>query len=169
MTTNMLHLQIAPACAQKRKYMHNQKLESTAVDSLTDRSVAWPDNANGFVVSQKELEEFIGNQTLYQAQTTAKRFVIIAEAARRIARGEQFDLNLRLIRLVAGEDQSADYQYVIKAMLRAIDCGEEGIKAVSLTALHVMDFGFECMTSYGNEFIYKEGLERMNQSAERLD
>lgn len=148
--------------------MHNQKIESPAADAPTDRSVAWPENANGFVVPQKELEAFIGNQTLFQAQITAKRFIVIAEAARHIARGEQFDLNLRLIRLVAGEDNGEDYQQVMRAMLRAIDRGEEGIKAACLTAIHVMDFGFECMTSYGSESIYQEGLERLKQSTERF-
>lgn len=142
--------------------MDNLKAEELPlVDGLTGYSIPWPENPNGFVVGQQELEDFIGNQPLRQAQATAKRLIAIAEAARRIARGEQFDLNLRLIRHVASEDGSENYQRVMKAMLRAIDCGEEGIKAVSLTALHVMDFGFECMTSYGNEFIYEEGIQRM--------
>ena len=155
------------ACAAEKESLNST--EYGLPDGLTDRSVPWPENPGGFVVSQKELEDFIGNQTLYQAQATAKRFVVIAEAARHIATGEQVDLNLRLIRFVAGEDKSADGQQVMKALLRAIDRGEEGIKAVSLTALHVMDFGFGYMTSYGDDFIYEEGMNRMKQSAGRLD
>lgn len=144
--------------------------EYPLVDGLTDRSVAWPENPGGFVTGQKELEDFIGNQTLRQAQATAKRLVIIAEAARRhIARGEEFEMNWRLIRFVANEDKSEGYQRLIGAMIRAIDQGEEGIKATTLTALHVMDFGFNYMTSYGDKFIYEEGLKRLKQSAERLD
>lgn len=143
--------------------------EYTLPDGLTDRSVAWPKNPGGFVIVQKELEDFIGNQTLRQAQATAKRLVIIAEAARCIARGEEYEMNWRLIRFVANEDKSEGCQRLMQAMIRAIDQGEEGVKAVSITALHVMDFGFENMTSYGNEFIYGEGLERLKQSVERLD
>src|ERR1044072_938211 len=139
------------------------------IDGLADRSIPWPDNIDGFVVTKQQLEDFIGNQTLYQAQATAKRIVILAEAARQIAKGEQLDLNWQLIRFVASEDKSEGYQRVIGAMIRAIEQGEAGITAVQSTAMHVMDFGFDYMTSYGNEFIYEEGVERMRQSAGRLD
>ena len=117
----------------------------------------------------RHIEDFIGNQTLYQAQATAKRFVAVAEAAGQIAKGQQVDLNFRLIRFIASEDKSEGYQQVMKLMLKAIDQGEEGITAVRSTAMHVMDFGFDYMTSYGYEFIYEEGLERMRQEAGRLD
>ena len=142
---------------------------SPLVDGCADRSIPWPDNIDGFVVTKQQIEDFIGNLTLYQAQATAKRFVIVAEAARQIAIGEQLDMNWQLIRFVASEDKSEGYQRVIGAMIRAIDRGEEGIMAVRSTAMHVMDFGFDYMTSYGYEFIYEEGLERMKQSAGRLD
>ena len=137
--------------------------------AIADRQIAWPDNPRGFVVSQQQLEDFIGNQTLYQAQATAKRFVAVAEAAGQIAKGQQVDLNFRLIRFIASEDKSEGYQQVMKLMLKAIDQGKEGITAARSTAMHVMDFGFDYMTSYGYEFIYEEGVERMKQSAGRLD
>ncbi len=136
---------------------------------MADRSIPWPENIDGFVVTKQHLEDFIGNQTLYQAQTTAKRIVILAEAARQIAVGEQLDMNWQLIRFIASEDKSEGYQRVIGAMIRAIEQGEEGITAVRSTAMHIMDFGFDYMTSYGYEFIYEEGLERMKQSAGRID
>ena len=138
--------------------------EFPLIDGCADRGIPWPDNIDGFVVSKQQLEDFLGNQTLYQAQATAKRFVIVAEAARQIAGGEQLDLNWQLIRYVASEDKSEGYQRVIGAMIRAIEQGEEGITAVGSTAMHVMDFGFDYMTSYGYEFIYEEGLERIRQS-----
>ena len=137
--------------------------------ALADRQIAWPDNPRGFVVSQQQLEDFIGNLTLYQAQATAKRFVVVAEAAGQIAKGQQVDLNFRLIRFIASEDKSEGYQQVMKLMLKAIDQGKEGITAARSTAMHVMDFGFDYMTSYGYEFIYEEGVERMRQEAGRLD
>ena len=132
--------------------------------AMADRQIAWPDNPRGFVVSQQQLEDFIGNLTLYQAQATAKRFVAVAEAAGQIAKGQQVDLNFRLIHFIASEDKSEGYQQVMKLMLKAIDQGEEGITAVRSTAMYVMDFGFDYMTSYGYEFIYEEGLERIRQS-----
>ena len=139
------------------------------VDGLADRGIPWPENIDGFVVAKQQLEDFLGNLTLYQAQATAKRIVILAEAARQIARGEQLDLNWQLIRFVASEDKSEGYQRVIGAMIRAIEQGEEGITAVRSTAMHVMDFGFDYMTSYGSEFIYEEGLERLKQDVGRLN
>ena len=132
--------------------------------AIADRRIPWPENPSGFVVGQQQLEDFLGNQTLYQAQATAKRFVVVAEAARQIAKGQQVDLNFRLIRFIASEDKSEGYQQVMKLMLKAIDQGKEGITAVRSTAMHVMDFGFDYMTSYGYEFIYEEGLERIRQS-----
>ena len=137
--------------------------------AIADRRIPWPENTRGFVVGQQALEVFLGNQTLYQAQATAKRFVAVAEAAGQIAKGQQVDLNFRLIRFVASEDKSEGYQQVMKLMLKAIDQGKEGITAVRNTAMHVMDFGFDYMTSYGYEFIYEEGVERMRQEAGRLD
>src|SRR5215211_4870428 len=98
--------------------MHNSKSKAfPLVDGCADRSISWPENIDGFVVTKQQLEDFIGNQTLYQAQATAKRFDTVAEAARRIARGEQVDLNWRLVRFVASEDDSADYQLLMKAMV----------------------------------------------------
>jgi hypothetical protein len=137
--------------------------------AMADRRIPWPENPRGFVVGQQSLEDFLGNQTLYQAQATAKRFVAVAEAAGQIAKGQQVDLNFRLIHFIASEDKSEGYQQVMKLMLKAIDQGEEGITAVRSTAMHVMDFGFDYMTSYGYEFIYEEGVERMRQEAGRLD
>ena len=150
--------------------MNNLKSKAfPLVDGMADRSIPWPENINGFVVTQQQLEDFIGNQTLYQAQATAKRFDIVASAARHIARGEEVEMNWQLIRFVASEDKSEGYQRVIGAMIRAIEQGSEGITAVGSTAMHVMDFGFDYMTSYGSEFIYEEGLERMKQDVGRLN
>ena len=146
-------------------YKHDlDQVSDEQTRALADRQIAWPDNPRGFVVSQQQLEDFIGNLTLYQAQATAKRFVVVAEAAGQIAKEQQVDLNFRLIRFIASEDKSEGYQQVMKLMLKAIDQGEEGITAVRSTAMHVMDFGFDYMTSYGYEFIYEEGLERIRQS-----
>ena len=143
--------------------------QATDEQTLTDKRVPWPENTCGFVVSQQDLEDFIGNQTLRQAQATAKRFVVVASAAYHIGIGEEVDWNWQLIRFVASEDESAGYQRLMRLMLRAIKQGEEGINAVRSTAMHVMDYAFEYMTSYGYDFIYEGGIERMKQSAGRLD
>lgn len=58
---------------------------------------------------------------------------------------------------------------MMRLMLRAIGQGEAGIEAVRSTAMHVMDYGFDYMTSYGSELLYEEGLERMKQDVGRLN
>jgi hypothetical protein len=133
------------------------------VDGMADRRNAWPENIDGFVVTKQQLEDFIGNQTLYQAQSTTKRFIVIAAAARQIARGENKELNWRLIRYVAGEDDGV----VMRAMLSAIAQGEEGIAAACLTITHLLDFGFEYMASCNRDLIYEDSLKRMMQATER--
>src|ERR1044072_94834 len=125
------------------------------VDGMADRRNAWPENVDGFVITKQQLEEFIGNQTLVQAQATAKRFIVIADAARQIARGENKEMNWRLIRYVASEDDSAGCQQMMKAMLSAIAQGEEGIAAACLTTKHLLDVRFEYMTSCNRELIYE--------------
>ncbi|HKS41817.1 MAG TPA: hypothetical protein VJX74_14475 [Blastocatellia bacterium] len=141
--------------------------EFPLVDGLTDRRITWPENASGLVVTRQQLEDFIGNQTLYQAQATAKRFIVIAAAAQQIARGKNKELNWRLIRYVASEDDSAGCQQMMKAMLSAIVQGEEGIAAACLTTIHLLDFGFEYMTSCNRGLIYEDSLKRMMQATER--
>ena len=158
------------ATESRKLLAFKQRLKSREfplADGLIDRRIPWPENAGGFVVTKQQLEDFLGNQTLYQAQATAKRFIVIADAARQIARGENKELNWRLIRFVAGEDESEGFQQMMKAMVSAIEQGEEGIRAARSTTMHMLDFGFEDLTSYRRELIYEEGLTRMLQSAER--
>ncbi len=141
--------------------------EFSLVDGITDRRIPWPENARGLVVTKQQLEDFIGNQTLYQAQATTKRFIVIADAAQQIARGENKELNWRLIRYVASEDDSSDYQRMMKAMLSAIEQGDEGIMAAWSTTMHLLDFGFEYMTSCDREMIYEDSIKQMMQATER--
>jgi len=158
------------ATESRKLLVFNQRRKSREfpmIDGITDRRIPWPENASGFVVTKQQLEDFIGNQTLYQAQATAKRFIIVADAARQIARGENKELNWRLIRYVASEDESADYQRMMKAMLSAIEQGEEGIMAAWSTTMHLLDFGFEYVTSCDRRMYYEDSIERMMQAAER--
>jgi hypothetical protein len=107
--------------------MHNRKSREFPLnDGCADRSIAWPENIDGFVLTKQELEDFIGNQTLRQAQATAKRFSIVSSAARHIARGEEVEMNWRLIRFIANEEINEEYQQVMRLMLRVIEQGEKG-------------------------------------------
>lgn len=141
--------------------------EFPLADGLCNREIPWPENACGFVIAKQQLEDFIGNQTLYQAQATARRFIIVAAAARSIAGGENREQNWRLIRYIASEDESGDNGRLMKMMISAIEKGGEGIRAVLSTTMYMLDFGFEYMTSYNKEMIYEEGLMSMMKATER--
>src|ERR1044071_4086633 len=113
------------------------------------------------------LEQFIGGQILYEAHLTAERFVVVAEAALAIGRGEDVDLNLRLIRYVASEDPSEDYRQLMKAMISAIETGDKGIEAAYSTAKYLLEFGFEYTACCNRERLYEKALTRMRRAAKR--
>jgi hypothetical protein len=117
------------------------------------------------VVTQKEIERFISSQPLHRAQLTARRFAVVADAAKAIGRGEDVELNWRLIRRIADEDKSADYQRIMGTMIKAIEQGEEGIAAAYSTAMHLKDFGFEYAACDNRERTYKEALEQVRRAA----
>ena len=127
----------------------------------------WPENPDGYVIPQREIEQFIGGQIIYEAHITAERFVVVAEAALAIGRGEDVDLNRRLIRYVAGEDPSEDYRQVMKAMISAIEAGDEGIQAAYSTAKYLLEFGFEYTACCNREMLYEKAVTRMRRAAKR--
>lgn len=63
------------------------------VDDRFDEQTPWPENPDGYVVPQREIEKFIGNQTLFKAQITARRFMVVADAGRAIGKAVNVDLN----------------------------------------------------------------------------
>jgi len=127
----------------------------------------WPENPDGYVIPQREIEQFIGGQIIYEAHITAERFVVVAEAALAIGRGEDVDLNRRLIRYVASEDPSEDYRQVMKAMIEAIEAGDKGIQAAYGTARYLLEFGFEYTTCCNRELLYEKAVTRMRRAAKR--
>ena len=132
-----------------------------------DFQTPWPEDPDGYVIAQKQIEDFIGCQTLYQAHITAERFVVVAEAAHAISRGQKVDLNRRLIRYVASEDRSSDYKQVMKAVIAAIEQGEQGAQAAFCTARYLLEFGFEYTACCNRERLYERALERMQRAAKQ--
>jgi hypothetical protein len=134
------------------------------VDDPFDRRIPWPENPHGYVVPEKEIEVFIGNQTIRKAQITAKRFVVVAEAAEALGKGENVGLNRRLIGHIASLDKSPDYRRIMKAMTEAIWQGEQGIAAACLTTKYLLEYGFEYTACCNREKLYKDGLRRISRS-----
>jgi hypothetical protein len=129
--------------------------------SQFDEQTPWPQNPDGYVVSKKEIEGYIGNQTVRKAQTTARRFMVVADAGRAIGRGENVDLNWRLIRYTASLDKSESYQRIIKAIMSAIESGEKGIFAAYCTVRYLIEFGFEYTACCNREKLHLDKLKQI--------
>jgi hypothetical protein len=135
------------------------------VDDLFDRQIPWPVNPRGYVVTEKEIEQFIGNQIINKAQITAKRFMVVADAAKAVGKGENVDLNWQLIHHTASLDKSEDYQRIMKAMIEAIEKGREGIIAAYITTKYLLEYGFEYTASCNREKLYEDRLKRLSRAA----
>jgi hypothetical protein len=131
-----------------------------------DEQTPWPENPDGYVVPRKELEELISNQILLKAQTTAKRFMVVADAARAIGRGENVDLNWRLIQHTTSLDKSESYQRIMRAMISAIEQGHKGIMAAYCTTRYLVEYGFEYTACCNREKQHLDKLKRIMRSAE---
>lgn len=132
--------------------------------ALQDHQLPWPLNPEGYVVPQKQIEEFISNQALIKAQITAKRFMVVADAARAISRGEDPDLNWRLIRYTADLDKADGYQSMMGAMIAAIEKGEQGIKAACGTTCYMLEYGFEYTACCNREKLHQDTLRRLSRT-----
>lgn len=135
------------------------------VDDQFNLQTPWPDNPYGYVLPQDEIEQFIGNQTVNKAQVTAKRFMVVADAAEAVGKGESVDLNWQLIHHTASLDKSEDYQRIMKAIIKAIEKGGEGIIAACITTKYLLEYGFEYTACYNREKLYKDRLKRLSRAS----
>ena len=85
----------------------------------------------------------------------------VADAARAIGRGEDVSLNWRLIRYTVGLDKSEGYQRIMKAMIAAIEAGEQGIMAAYCTTRYMLEYGFEYIACYNREKLHARKLKRV--------
>jgi hypothetical protein len=120
---------------------------------------------NGCVLPEKEIENFIGNLTVIEANAVVIHLGVIAEAAEKISRGEQPELNWRLIRKIAGDHKKRAAQQVMKAILAAVEQGGAGIEASRLTATiayhYLFDYG---PTRASIRQLHKTMLKRMRRT-----
>lgn len=130
-----------------------------------DEQTPWPENPDGYLVPQREIEEFIGKQILLKAQITAKRFMVVADAGRAIGKGKNVELNWRLIHYTASLDKSESYQRIMKAMLSAIEQGEKGIMAAYCTTRYLLEYGFEYTACCNREKLHMDKLKQISRAA----
>lgn len=130
-------------------------------ETKVTEQMPWPENPDGYVVPQKEIEQFIGKQTLIKAQITAKRFMVVADAGRAIGKSKNVELNWRLIRRTASLDKSESYQRIMKAMIAAIEQGEKGIMAAYCTTRYLLEYGFEYTACCNREKLHMDKLKQI--------
>ena len=138
-----------------------------SIFAVPDRSIPWPDNPEGLVLPEKELRDFIGIQTVYHAQATAKRFAIVAEAALAISSNEDVEMNWQLIHRIVNEDKNTYYQRVMQAMVEAIKKGKEGTMRAYATVTYLWLVGFGEIAWSTTEEYYKRRVKRMKQTRKR--
>jgi hypothetical protein len=98
-----------------------------------------------YVVPESEIRELVGNLRIREAQRAAMCLLIVDNAARAIGedKTESGELNLRLIKEMAAEEECRQIRRIIKAIIAAIGHGAEGIDAARLTITRFIEFAFE--------------------------
>ena len=127
-----------------------------------------PKYPKGIVVPESELRDLAVNLKIHEAQEAALCLLIIDQAARAIAAEESDngELNLRLIKQMAGEEQCRRTRPIIKAMIAAIEQGAEGVVAARLTITCFMEFAFEYMPDPSRAArLYDGKLSKIRQAA----
>jgi hypothetical protein len=99
----------------------------------------------GLVLPESEIRELAGNLRIREAQRAAMCLLIVDKAARAIGKDktEGGELNLRLIKEMAGDEQCSQIRRIIKAIVAAIEHDAEGIDAARLTITRFIELAFE--------------------------
>ena len=99
----------------------------------------------GLVLPESEIGELAGSLRIREAQRAAMCLLIVDKAARAIGedKTESGELNLRLIKEMAAEEECRQIRRIIKAIIAAIGHGAEGIDAAHLTITRFIELAFE--------------------------
>lgn len=104
-----------------------------------------PNYPRGLVLPESEIGELAGSLRIREAQRAAMCLLIVDKAASAIGRNktESGELNLRLIKEIAAEEECRQIRRIIKAIVAAIGHGAEGIDAARLTITRFIELAFE--------------------------
>ena len=140
-----------------------QKKARAAINHLP-----WSNKAHGYVVSESEIRELVGNQLLKNLNDFAARMQAIVEATTctysaahfrevaTLAKDRLTEADIRVIRRVAVQDRNRQYQRLMKAILVAIEQGPEGIRAVRRTAALAVRLAFAWTSTYNSALLEYE-------------
>ena len=122
----------------------------------------------GIVVPESEIRDLAANLKIRDAQEAALCLLVIDHAAQAIEAKEtdNGELNLRLIKQMAGDEKCRRTRRIIKAMIAAIEQGAEGIVAARMTITCFIEFAFEYMPDPGMAArLYNGKLSKIRQAA----
>ena len=77
-------------------------------------------------------------------------------------------LNQKLIRFVASESGSRKYRRLMKAIVSAIEEGEDGVKAAYGTLKYALKFGFEDVALCDRNGVCKSAVSQMQGAIRRM-
>jgi len=104
-----------------------------------------------YVISESELRSYVGSLSIVDVSAAAARLQIVADLTSG-AFEERIDKlgnsDLALIKQIADEDTSAQYQQLMGAIIAGIAQGRHGINSAHLTASRVVELAFRCTREY---------------------
>ena len=104
-----------------------------------------------YVVPESTIREFVEKLGILDIEPAALRFLIVADATRRILEQPIEQLNpsdLRQILRVATESKNRRYQRIMKAIVSNVGQGPDGIKRAHLTARLAVEIAFKWTRDY---------------------
>jgi hypothetical protein len=122
-----------------------------------------------YLVDESVIERFVKHLRVRDAETAMARLQTVSDlTAGMLIEPDEIDrADVEIIKRLTSESRDKDYRQMMRAMVTAIEQGEEGIEAAPRTAARAVEVGFRWSIYYfGALEMYKNRLRRIGQSAE---
>jgi hypothetical protein len=122
-----------------------------------------------YVVPETAIRDLVSNLRIGEAHDAATCLLVIGEALKGLVRDktETGELNLRLIKQMAAEEECRPIQRIIEGIVAALEHGAEGIYAACLTITRFLEFAFEYQPDQrGAERLYKNKLNKIRHATQ---
>lgn len=122
----------------------------------------------GLVLPEREIRDLAGNLRIREAQRAAMCLLIVDKAARAIGEDttQSSELNLRLIKEVAGEENCRHVRPIVRSIIAAIEHDADGVYAARLTITRFIELAFENWPDPNRaEVPYNKKLSKLRRAA----
>jgi hypothetical protein len=93
----------------------------------------------GYVVPEQLILDFVADQRVRDLDTLEAQMWEVQDAAQALLKRRRPKPHLARIRKVSGQSQDPLFKQIMSAVLAAVEDGEEGIWAVSTTAVRIIE------------------------------